>query len=362
MWIFERIAKVEKASTLLLWRDLDMLPPITDIPLKEFPKLVTDLGLKSYAANQLISWLYKRRAASFDDMTNLAKSARDILRSRFSIAAVELDKMQTATDGTKKFLCRAVDDEAVECVLIPAEDGRITVCLSTQVGCAMGCAFCRTASMGLRRNSTQGEILGQLIIAIRHASLDVTNLVLMGMGEPLANLKAVEAAIDVFLDERAFGLSKRRVTLSTCGLLPELEEFSHTYDIKIAISLNATTDEVRQRLMPITKKYPIAELMKFCKSYSQRSHYRITFEYVLIREINDTKEDAKRLVKLLAGVRGKINLIPFNPFEGSKFEASLPEALKWWQEFLYTNGIQANIRASRGQGILAACGQLAVKA
>ena len=183
----------------------------------------------------------------------------------------------------------------------------------------------------------------------------------MGMGEPLANSEAVGRAVEVMTAKRAMNLSKRRITLSTCGLLPELEAFSRSYDIKIAISLNATTDEVRDKLMPINRKYPIAKLMEFCRAYSHDARHRVTFEYVLIGGINVTKEDAKRLVELLKGVRAKVNLIPFNPFAGSKYKAPEEGVALWWSEFLATKGVLATIRASRGQEIMAACGQLAAK-
>lgn len=345
-----------------------MKQAITDIPLDEMPKLVAELGLAPYAADQIIGWLYKKRVDSFEAMTNLPRRARDLLLARFAIEAVRLDALRTAADGTKKFLCRAYDAAAVEAVLIPAcppgegrgeEDARMTVCLSAQAGCAMGCAFCRTGGMGLHRNLTAGEILGQLVVAMRHAPSAVTNVVLMGMGEPLANREALGRAVEALLDERAFGFSRRRVTLSTCGLLPELEEFAKAFDIKIAISLNATTDEVRDRLMPINKRYPIAKIMEFCRGYSKDARHRVTFEYVLIRGVNDARDDARRLVGLLEGVRAKVNLIPFNPFPGCDFEAPPPETVEWWREFLYTKGVQAGVRMSRGGEILAACGQLA---
>lgn len=336
-----------------------MKPAITDVALANVPKLVAELGFKPYVAGQLVEWLYAKRAASFDEMTNLSKGARDLLRGRFAIEAVKLDGFQTAADGTRKFLCETADGAHVECVLIPAEGDRVTVCVSTQAGCAMNCAFCRTAGMGLTRNLTQGEILGQLLVAMRHASSSVTNVVLMGMGEPLANAEAVGGAIDVMIAKRAFFLSKRRITLSTCGLLPELEVFSEAYDIKIAISLNATTDEVRDELMPINRRYPIAKLMEFCRAYSHDARHRVTFEYVLIGGVNDTKEDARRLVDLLKGVRAKVNLIPFNPFAGSTYRAPAEGVAMWWSEYLSTKGILATVRTSRGQEIMAACGQLA---
>jgi 23S rRNA (adenine2503-C2)-methyltransferase len=338
-----------------------MLPAITDIPLARLPVVASELGLKRYAVQQLIGWLYKRRAAAFEEMTDLSKVAREQLAAHYAISAIEVIASETAADGTRKLLCRAADGAALECVAIPAEDGRVTACLSTQVGCAMGCAFCRTGGMGFRRNLTLGEIVGQAIELARRVPLELTNIVLMGMGEPLANLAAVEEAIALFRDERAFGFSKRRITLSTAGIFPELESFAERSEIKIAISLNATTDEVRDRIMPINRRFPIARILSFAREYSRRSRYRLTFEYVLIRGVNDVEADARRLAELLRGIRAKVNLIPLNPFEGSAFSAPLPATVEWWRVFLQGKGIQVNVRASRGQEILAACGQLASK-
>jgi 23S rRNA (adenine2503-C2)-methyltransferase len=320
---------------------------------------VAELGMKPYVATQIVSWLYGKLAHSFDEMTDISKSGRAALAECCDIAAVDTIEEMVASDGTIKLLCGARDGERVECVLLPSDDERLTACLSTQAGCAMGCGFCRTASMGFRRNLTLGEITGQLVLLARRAGRPITNIVLMGMGEPLLNREAVEEAIALFRDEDAFNLSKRRITLSTSGVMPELEKFAEGNDIKIAISLNATTDEVRSRLMPVNEKWPIARIMEFSRDYSKRSRHRITFEYVMIRDVNDSRDDAKRLVELLSGVRAKINLIPFNPFEGSPYGAPDPERIDWWRDYLLEKGVQANIRVSRGQEILAACGQLA---
>ncbi|MFH0799416.1 MAG: 23S rRNA (adenine(2503)-C(2))-methyltransferase RlmN [Pseudomonadota bacterium] len=332
---------------------------ITDIPLGLFPSLAAEFGLRAFAADQLIEWLYRTRVASFDEMTNISKAVRSALKERFVMDALEIAGTQEASDGTRKFLCRAKDGRAVECVYMPTGAGRTTVCVSTQVGCAMGCSFCRTAGMGFVRDLTQGEILGQLTLMMRAHPDPVTNVVLMGMGEPLANLDAVSSAVEVMLDGRAFGFSKRRLTLSTAGLLPQLEKFAEKFDIKIAISLNATTDEARSQLMPINRRYPIAEIMESCRKYSERSRHRITFEYVLIGGLNDTDGDAARLVELLKGISAKVNLIPFNPFEGSGLKAPEEGTSERWSDFLRSRGVQANVRISRGQEILAACGQLA---
>lgn len=336
-----------------------MKPCITDISLKDLPAVVGAIGLKKYSASQIISWLYKERVASFDEMTNLSKQARADLNDKYVIDALSVAEVLTASDGTKKFLCRARDGIAIECVYIPAADGRGTVCLSTQAGCAMGCAFCRTAIMGLKRNLTQGEILGQLMLVIKSDAGPVTNIVLMGMGEPLANTDTVINAIEVMLDPRAIGFAKRRVTLSTSGIIPEIEKVNKRFDIKIAISLNATTDVVREKLMPINKRYNIAAIMDFCRKYSKTSRHRVTFEYVMFNGVNDSMEDAKRLVGLLSKVSAKVNLIPFNSFEGSKFSPPSKETLESWWNFLTEHKVQAFVRQSRGREIMAACGQLA---
>lgn len=336
-----------------------MKEAITDMTPARLREFVAEFGMKPYVATQIVTWLYGKLVNSFDEMTDISKSGRAALAERCDISAVEVVEEKVASDGTIKLVCRARDGERVECVLLPSDDDRLTACLSTQAGCAMGCGFCRTAAMGFRRNLTLGEITGQLIMLSRRADRPITNIVLMGMGEPLLNREAVEEAIAILRDDDAFGLSKRRITLSTSGIMPELEKFAEKNDIKIAISLNATTDDVRSKLMPVNEKWPIAKIMEFSRAYSKRSRHRVTFEYVMIRDVNDSREDAKRLVGLLRGVRAKINLIPFNPFEGSPYGAPDLERIEWWRDYLLEKGVQANIRISRGQEILAACGQLA---
>lgn len=332
---------------------------ITDISKKDLPSVVTGLDFKAYTAAQIISWLYAKRVSSFDEMTNLTKGMRETLKSKFEICALNAVRELSASDGTRKYLLQARDLNAVECVFIPAEDERNTICISTQMGCAMGCAVCRTAGMGFVRDLTQGEILGQLIHVLTARKEAITNIVLMGMGEPLANLDAVSNAVELMLDMNAFGFSKRRLTLSTCGLLPELEKFTDRFEIKIAISLNATTDEIREKLMPINRRYKISDIMEFCRAYSKRSRYRITFEYVLIAGVNDTEADSKRLVKLLSGIRAKVNVIPLNPFDGCGYKTPKEDVVERFGDDLRAHGAQVNIRKSRGGRIMAACGQLA---
>ncbi|HQG13706.1 MAG: Dual-specificity RNA methyltransferase RlmN [bacterium ADurb.Bin270] len=333
---------------------------LTDLSLDSLKGLAEEAGLKPFAAAQIAQWIYQKHTDSVDAMTNISRDGRSRLNAICEVDPIEVDAVHGSSDGTRKLLCRAKSDGAiVECVLIPAGDGRTTVCISTQVGCLMGCAFCRTGSMGFTRNLTQGEIVSQLLIAMRGSENPVTNVVLMGMGEPLENYDGVAGAIRIFCDDSGLAMSRRRITLSTCGLIPELDRFSREFDVKIAISLNASSDDVRNRLMPINKKYPIAKIMDFCHGYTKRSRHRITFEYVMLGGVNDSESDAKRLVSLLKGVDAKINLIPFNPFEGSQFRSPDSSTVEWWSEYLYNCGIQTNIRASRGRDIMAACGQLA---
>ncbi|MFH1654481.1 MAG: 23S rRNA (adenine(2503)-C(2))-methyltransferase RlmN [Pseudomonadota bacterium] len=330
---------------------------IYDLKLSDFPAVVEDLGLKKYAANQIISWLYKKRVSGFDEMTNLTKAVRETLNQKFTCEALKIDKTLEAKDGTKKYRFKLSDGELIEAVDMPMEKRR-TVCISTQVGCAMNCAVCRTATLGLKRNLTQGEIVGQLLTIMNQNATPVTNVVLMGMGEPLANYEAVKGAVEIMIDTRAIEMSYRRVTLSTCGLIPELKRFVNDLPVMIAISLSATTDEVRSKIMPINKKYSIAKIMEFCREHSKDSKNRITIEYVLIGDVNDSKEDAARLVKLLRGVKAKINLIPFNSFEGCEYKSPSEEIVDFWYRFLHEKGIQTNVRVSRGHEIMAACGQL----
>ncbi|MBI2092124.1 MAG: 23S rRNA (adenine(2503)-C(2))-methyltransferase RlmN [Deltaproteobacteria bacterium] len=372
---------------------------IKDIPIAEFPKTIEGLGLKKFAASQIIQWIYKKGATSFDEMTNLSMDARKILKEKFYLSRLELVKTLESSDGTKKFAWQLADGKIIESVLIPAEHGskipinqrtppllprragnalthqrtRLTLCISTQVGCAMGCVFCRTAEMGFVRNLTQGEIVDQILeVQIQCHPLPhpppsrgrdgergtrVTNVVLMGMGEPLANYDNVVSAIRIMTDTKCLGLSKRHVTLSTSGLVPEIERLAKEgLDIKLAISLNATTDEARSAIMPVNKKYPLALLSKALKKYAEATgRHRLTFEYVVIDGQNDSAEDAKRLVKLLSHIKAKVNLIPLNampPHPPS--EASIQR----FAQLLRNKNIQVNIRNSRGADILAACGQL----
>ena len=334
---------------------------ITDIPLGDLESVVTELGMKRFLADQLVRWLYKQRVQSFDEMTNIQAGAREMLANEFDVGALELAESLTDEDGTVKYVFSLHDGERVETVLIPSGEDRCTLCISTQVGCKLGCDFCRTGEAGFKRNLSQGEIIGQAIEVQRVYERPITNVVFMGMGEPMFNREAVCGAIAVLLDERAFGVSKRKVTVSTAGLLSELEEFVKCCDVKIAISLNAVTDELRSKLMPINRRYAIAEIMAFCREYTKKAKHRITFEYIMMDRVNDSLEDASQLVLLLKGIKAKVNLIAFNAFPGSAYKPSPLERIEAWRDILVNKGIQANIRTSRGKNILAACGQLANK-
>jgi len=338
---------------------MSIKPLITDFSKDELRVEVEGFGWKPYVADQIWQWLYVKAISSFGDMTNISKSMRLALDECFDLSAFEVEKSLAADDGTIKLLLRTRDDEHIESVIIPADDGRVTVCASTQIGCRMGCVFCRTAEMGFKRNLTSGEIIGQIIEASRLAKGRLTNVVLMGMGEPLDNIEEVSNAVEIITDSSSIGISKKKLTLSTSGLIPMLKEFVEKHDIKIAISLNAASNDVRSQIMPVNKKYSIGDITRFCRAYSKNFKNRITFEYVLIGGVNDDIKYADLLAKLLRGIRAKVNLIPFNSFAGCNFKPPARESVERWSRRLYDLGIQTNIRASRGREILAACGQLA---
>jgi len=335
------------------------LENIKDLSLPELKESVVRLGLKPFVATQLAEWLYRKKATSFDQMTNLSKEARRLLPQHFVLSELVLTQKQEAADGTQKFLFTLSDGKKIEAVWIPTRS-RVTVCLSTQVGCAMDCRFCRTGEMGLLRNLTQSEMLDQ-VLAIQRRIPDppVTNLVFMGMGEPMANLKALLPALEIFYHDKAFGFSKRKVTVSTSGLVPKMAEFAKVSRAKLAISLHAPNDTLRNELMPINKRYPLRELMQFCRDYQKNSRNWITFEYVMLRGVNDTDPLLKELIALLKEIRAKVNLIPFNPFPDNPYKPSTDATIDRWTEGLFAAGIQTNVRRDRGREILAACGQLA---
>lgn len=327
-----------------------------------------EMGEKPFRADQIMQWIYRRTADDFDLMTNISKDLRTKMKERFVIKHPELVAEQVSQDGTRKWVLRLDGGNAIETVFIP-EDDRGTLCISSQVGCAMDCSFCSTAQQGLNRNMTTAEIVAQVWFAAKTLGGDfqnervISNVVFMGMGEPLANTAAVLPAIHIMLDDFGFGLSKRRVTVSTSGLVPYIDRLRADCDTALAVSLHAPNDELRDKLVPINKKYPIAELMDACRRYlegkDRKTH--IVFEYVMLDGVNDHPEHARQLAKLLAGMAAKVNLIPFNPFPEAGYKRSKPEAIKRFSDILREKKIVTTTRKTRGDDIDAACGQLVGK-
>ncbi len=316
--------------------------------------------------SQLWNWIYVRGAKDFAAMTNLARDFREGLEGKFTLARPEIITAQVSNDGTRKWLLRTGPGIEFETVYIPEAD-RGTLCVSSQVGCTLTCRFCHTGTQKLVRNLDPGEILGQLLIA--KDALDdwpstapgrkVTNIVMMGMGEPLYNFDHVKSALAIAMDGDAIALSKRRVTLSTAGVVPMIPRAGAEIGSSLAISLHAVTDEIRDQIVPINKKYPIAELMEACRTYPGASNARrITFEYVMLKGVNDSLADARALVKLVAGIPAKINLIPFNAWPGAPYECSDWEQIEKFAEIVNRAGYASPVRTPRGRDIMAACGQL----
>jgi len=318
---------------------------------------IKDQGLPKYRAEQLIHWLYEKYAADIAEITEFSAELRNSMKGAAFITNLGLVSRLKSSDGTEKFLFSLEDDETIESVLIP-DDGRLTLCISSQVGCAMGCLFCLTAKSGLIRSLKSYEILDQIISVNRIIRpKKVTNIVFMGMGEPLANFDEVVEALWRIV--QFLGISKRRITVSTAGIVPKMLLLPQKApDINLAVSLNATSDEIRSKIMPITKRYPMKSLVNVCRKYPLRPGRRITFEYVLVKGENDSPEDAYRLVKLLKGISCKINLIPLNPYHGSDLKRPSDQEVLEFQKILLQNNMRALIRESKGQDILAACGQL----
>jgi 23S rRNA (adenine2503-C2)-methyltransferase len=333
---------------------------LKNLSLEELETFIAGLGKEPYRARQIMKWLYGRRASSFDEMTDLAKELRTELGRTAHISSLEPLARELSRDGTRKYLFGLEDGKQVESVLIPDED-RLTLCISTQAGCAMGCRFCLTGTGGFARDLTSGEILGQILGVARELGADerVSNCVLMGMGEPLANYERVKKTLEIMASDLGLGLSRRRITLSTVGLIPEMKRlFAERVPCRLAVSLNASTEKVRQYLMPISKKYPLDALMAACRTLPLPPRERITFEYVLIQGINDSETDARELAQILRGIRCKVNLIPLNECPGIAFRRPQERAVERFQKVLMEAGYLTIKRESRGGDISAACGQL----
>lgn len=332
---------------------------------KAMEAFFVSLGEKSYRADQTIKWLHFTGISDISAMTNLSKSLREKIAELAEIRAPEVAYENTATDGTHKWVLRLSDGNCIEAVFIP-EKTRGTLCVSSQVGCTLNCDFCSTGKQGFSRNLTTAEIIGQVWIAARSLSKNngihdhaVTNVVMMGMGEPLLNFDPVVSAMDLMLDDFAYGLSKRRVTLSTAGVIPAMLKLREVSDVALAVSLHAPNDELRNILVPLNKKYPLKDLMAVCQDYFKDEKRRyVTMEYVMLAGVNDQPEHAKQLIKLLKDMPAKVNLIPFNPFPNTSYQRSDPATIDLFRETLMNAGINAITRKTRGENIDAACGQL----
>src|SRR5215468_2876138 len=337
---------------------------------------VAEFGAEPFRTRQLWHWIYHRGATDFATMTSLAKPLQDRLAARYRLNRPAISRVLISVDGTRKWLLRFVDGEEVETVHIP-EENRGTLCVSSQVGCTLTCSFCHTGTQRLVRNLTPGEIVGQIMVArdrlgdwlgATRASGDglptqgerfVSNIVMMGMGEPLYNFEAVRDALLIAADGEGIAISKRRITLSTSGVVPNISRAGAEIGCMLAVSLHAVRDELRNELVPLNRKYPIGELLDACRNYPGLSNARrITFEYVMLKGVNDSLADARALVSLLKGIPAKINLIPFNPWPGTRYECSDWEQIETFSEIVFNAGYASPVRTPRGRDILAACGQL----
>ena len=356
-------------------------PSLVGLSREALAQALADLGVPERQLHMRVSqiwhWLYVRGAHSFEQMTSVSKELRALLLAHYTLARPEIAAEQVSVDGTRKWLLRLPGEHAaeraheVECVYIPEAD-RGTLCLSSQVGCTLACSFCHTGTQRLVRNLTAGEIVGQVLIARdrlgdwpdgagppREGARLVSNVVMMGMGEPLYNFEAVRDALRVVADGDGLAISKRRITLSTSGVVPAITRCGAEIGVMLAVSLHAVRDELRDALVPLNRKYPIAQLLEACRNYPGLSNARrITFEYVMLKDVNDSLADARALVRLLAGIPAKINLIPFNPWPGSRYECSEWERIEQFSEIVFSAGYASPVRTPRGRDILAACGQL----
>src|SRR5271170_4382129 len=338
------------------------------LPRTELEAFVADrLGAKPFRARQLMKWIYRRGAADFSAMTDLAQDFRVQLESVARISVPEIVTEQVSSDGTRKWMLRMDEVQGIETVYIPEPD-RGTLCISSQVGCAMDCTFCSTAQQGFNRNLSVAEIVGQVWLAHRELTAaradgrTITNIVFMGMGEPLANYRNVLPAMRIFLDDLGYDLSRRRVTLSTSGLVPQIYKLAEECNVALAVSLHAPNDELRDELVPISRKHKIAELLEACWHYIDQQNGRsITFEYVMLDGVNDHPAHARQLAQLMRGRPAKLNLIPFNVFPGTRYRRSPAAAILKFRDILNDHGVIATVRKTRGDDIDAACGQLAGK-
>ncbi len=345
----------------------DLRTDIAELDVSALEDALDALGRPRFHARQIFQWIHKHGVVDFDAMSDLSRELRTQLGGAFTIGTPAVVQQDRSVDGTVKFLLRLRDGKRIESVFIPdtpadgSRDARATFCLSTQVGCAMRCAFCLTGKMGIDRNLTAGEIVGQVRVLARelHLLSSRFNIVLMGMGEPLHNYDETMKALRILADEHGLAVSPRRITLSTVGVLPNLERLAtEALMPNLAISLHSTTEDQRDRLVPVNRKYGLRDLLDACRRFPLKRRSRITFEYVLLNEVNDTPEDARRLVKLLAGIKAKVNLLPLNEAAGIPFERPSDDRVNRFARILADRGVSVSVRKSRGRDIRAACGQL----
>lgn len=332
---------------------------IRDLSFEELKAALAEDGEPRYRAEQVFSWLYRKRAASFAECTDLPRSLRSRLAARFVLRPLEAAETRLSRDGTSKTLFRLADGLFVETVFIPAGERR-TICLSTQAGCKFGCAFCASGLGGFHRHLTPAEILGQVLHLRRELDADLTNLVFMGMGEPLDNFENVARVLRLLNDPRGFGFAARRMTVSTCGLVPGIARFQELgLQVNLSVSIHAADDALRSRLMPVNRRFPLSELIAACEEYLGSGGRKITFEYVLLKGVNDRPADAERLARLSRRLRAKVNLIAFSPISGLPFERPEETSVADFVRRLKARGIDVTLRNSKGSDIQAACGQLA---
>jgi len=323
---------------------------------------ISSSSVKSFRADQVFNWLYQKRAESFDQMLNIGQGTREMLEDHFYISSLKIADNLQSRDGSIKFRILLDDGNSIESVFLPHKNHN-TICVSSQAGCAMGCDFCMTAKMGLIRNLDPSEIINQIFTVVKELPEEkkIRNIVFMGMGEPFHNYNNLMQALEILTDEHGFNYSHRRITVSTSGLLPKIRRFGlEKIKANLAVSLNGVTNEVRTKLMPVNKAYNLEKLIKACSEFPLESRKRITFEYILIRDLTDSLQDAKSLIRLLHGLKFKINLIPYNSTSGDKYNAPSPEHSRMFQKYLLDHQIIAPLRISKGQDIQGTCGQLVV--
>ena len=331
---------------------------------------LAEMGEPRFRADQLFKWVYGKGVTDFEEMTNISKVARARLAERFVLTRPGISRDMASEDGTHKWLLNLGDGNEVECVHIPESD-RGTLCVSSQIGCTLNCQFCHTGTQKLVRNLGPTEIVGQIMLARDHLGewptakrptiyeRELSNIVMMGMGEPLYNFENVAKALKIVMDDAGIAISRRRITLSTAGVVPLIERCGEELGVNLAVSLHASRDELRDQIVPINRKYPIAELLQACRNYpGLKNSRRITFEYVMLRDVNDSGADARELVRIIAGIPAKVNLIPFNPWPGAPYDRSTDERIEAFAEIVRNAGYPSPVRTPRGEDIMAACGQL----